>query len=561
MSISLRNAVAFSLIFVLFAGFGFYQYQSSSTEWEHVREIENQTLKSALLADELKLCVVQVQQWLTDISATRGKDGLDDGIEKADGYAKKFLQNVEQLKQINPNDTDELVQIEAAFARYYEMGQKMAHAYIDGGPEQGNKIMGDFDKTAEAINSVVDTYRKDKLALINDAVVTIERSILLSNRMVLVICGIVLVISIAIAYLLSRSVIRPLRKLIANAKMIAGGNLTQPVTINSRDEVGLLADSFEKMRLNLHMLIQEVQRSAAEVAANSEQLAAGAEMTSEASKQITIAVHEIVEGADVQLKGAEEGTRSMEEMSSGIRKISQSSQAVADLSQSTAELARQGDKAIGKVDMQMRAIQTTTSQAATIINQLGERSDEIGSIVEVITNISSQTNLLALNAAIEAARAGEQGRGFTIVADEVRKLAEQSTASAEQISRLIAVIQADTSEAVKAMQAGIRDVEAGIQVVANAGSAFHGISDSIDLVSAQIEEVSAATEEMLAGSEQVISSVSQMEHIARKARASTAQAVGYAEEQLASVEQVAQSASQLSNRAQDLQDMAGKFQV
>lgn len=146
---------------------------------------------------------------------------------------------------------------------------------------------------------------------------------------------------------------------------------------------------------------------------------------------------------------------------------------------------------------------------------MGERSKEIGQIVDTISGIAGQTNLLALNAAIEAARAGEQGRGFAVVAEEVRKLAEQSQEAAKKIAELIGEIQGDTDKAVIAMNEGTREVKTGAEVVNVAGAAFREIAEMVTQVSGQVKEISAALQQMASGSRQVASSVKKIDELSR----------------------------------------------
>lgn len=138
----------------------------------------------------------------------------------------------------------------------------------------------------------------------------------------------------------------------------------------------------------------------------------------------------------------------------------------------------------------MSQIDGTVTSSARVVAKLGERSKEIGQIVDTISGIAGQTNLLALNAAIEAARAGEQGRGFAEVADEVWKLAEQSQETAKKIETLIGDIQADTDTAVMAMNSGTLEVKTGAEVVNTAGAAFRGIAELINEVSSQVQGIS-----------------------------------------------------------------------
>ncbi len=209
----------------------------------------------------------------------------------------------------------------------------------------------------------------------------------------------------------------------------------------------------------------------------------------------------------------------------------------------------------------MARIEDTVNTSASVVAKLGERSKEIGQIVDTISGIASQTNLLALNAAIEAARAGEQGRGFAVVAEEVRKLAEQSQEATQRIAELIGHIQTDTDKAVDAMNDGTREVKTGAEVVDSAGTAFREIVELVSQGSGQIRDISAAVQEMASGSQQIVGLVKKID-ILSKTSAGEAQSVSAAtEEQLASMEELATSSQALAQLAQDLQTAVAKFRV
>lgn len=209
----------------------------------------------------------------------------------------------------------------------------------------------------------------------------------------------------------------------------------------------------------------------------------------------------------------------------------------------------------------MNSINQTVTGLANVVKGLGERSKQIGQIIEVITGIAEQTNLLALNAAIEAARAGENGRGFAVVADEVRKLAEQSAQSAQQISMLITAIQQETNEAVQSMEMATKEASNGIVVIHTAGESFVEIKNAIEEVAVQIQEVSASVQQMSAGAEQIVQSMQLVSKIAESAASGTQEVSAATEEQLASMQEISASAVSLSKMAEELQQLIQKFKI
>ncbi len=373
---------------------------------------------------------------------------------------------------------------------------------------------------------------------------------------------IAVLLAVVIAFVVSRLISKPIVLMAKASQQIAAGDLTgEDIRTKNKDEIGILAQSFNQMAGNLRSLIYQVSQSAEHVAASAEELTASAEQTSQASELITATIQEVVGSAERQAQGVGESVKAMNEMSSGAQQIAANAQSTSVLSVQAAQKALEGNETLTMTAGQMDSISATMNQLADAVMEMGEHSKEIEQIVDVISDIAAQTNLLALNAAIEAARAGEHGRGFAVVADEVRKLAEQSAESARKITQLIVTIQGNTQKAVGSMEAGTREVGEGIRVVRTAGKRFEEIRNAVEEVATQTQEVSAAVQQMSAGTEQVQSSI---DHISAgsKTVAELSQSVSAAaEEQLAAVEEVSSSASSLAKMAEELKLLIGKFKV
>ncbi|WP_368483347.1 methyl-accepting chemotaxis protein [Paenibacillus amylolyticus] len=196
-----------------------------------------------------------------------------------------------------------------------------------------------------------------------------------------------------------------------------------------------------------------------------------------------------------------------------------------------------------------------------VIEELSNHSQEIGLMVESISEISAQTNLLSLNAAIEAARAGEHGRGFEVVATEVRKLSDQSAKSAEQISTLVAAINKGMSDAMQSMGEVTAEVQEGIELVHRAGGTFEEIREAVSNVAGQTQEVSASIEQMAAGVEQINVSMKTIMEVTENAAAGTEEVSATSEEQLSAMQEIASAANDLSSMAEELQQSLSQFKV
>ena len=367
---------------------------------------------------------------------------------------------------------------------------------------------------------------------------------------------------IPLGWIITKSITKPLQRMQAFCQTLADGDLRdKPRQITSCDEMGLLADTMANMRTSLRMAFKQVSEAAEQVAAASQELTANAEQSSQALTQVAGSINTVAEGAENQLAAIDSTSDAVQQLSAGIEEASASSNEVADHSAETASKAEHGNAAVTKAIRQMGQIEQAVSTSAKIVSKLGDRSKEIGQIVDTISGIAGQTNLLALNAAIEAARAGEQGRGFAVVAEEVRKLAEQSQSATEQIAALISSIQNETDEAVGAMTNGTQEVQVGIEVVSTASKAFGEIAVLATNVSDQVKEIALSMKHMAGGSEKIVESVQTINEHSKTTVGESQMVSAATEEQSAAMQEVASSSHALATLAQNLQASVSHFRV
>lgn len=356
-------------------------------------------------------------------------------------------------------------------------------------------------------------------------------------------------------------VIRPLNELLEITRKIAKGDLTARVAFQSRDEIGELAKAYNEMIDHLKDLIEKVSVTGKKVSSVANDFSSDVEETTYGASQISEMMREMASGSDIQLRGVEESTKVLGEMTNGIQSIAESASSVSEMSFKAKDDAIKGREYIRKGKLQMDDIRDVTEQAVEEINSLHESSEEIGQIIEVITDIANQTNLLSLNAEIEAARAGEHGKGFAVVAGEVRKLAEQSEQSADRIVKLIHSIQDHTTRTAKVMSKNADQVKSGAETINDADQTFEKIVAMIQNVADKTQDVSAAVEEISASSQQIVASSEQTAGIARESAVKTQNVATTSDSQRSSMERVSDYAQSLKQFAAELSQSVEIFKV
>jgi methyl-accepting chemotaxis protein len=339
------------------------------------------------------------------------------------------------------------------------------------------------------------------------------------------ICVVVLALVSASVF---RSIFGRLQQIADRIKDVADGegDLTRRIEVSSNDEVAEVASWFNTFMDKLQEILGKVSSDTRRLAAAGEEIAASA--------------REQAKGAETQSDQTIQVATAMQGMSSTVQQVSENSNTAAAASQKAAETAREGGKVVEETLLRMHAIAQAVGETAKKVQELGKKSDQIGTIIGVIDDIADQTNLLALNAAIEAARAGEQGRGFAVVADEVRKLAERTSRATKEISGMIHSIQAETKSAVTAMREGTQEVEQGVELTTQAGSSLHDIIQMSQQVGDMVTLIATAATEQAATAEEINGNIEQIAKIAAGSAA---------------------GARQTTHALQDLSDLASSLQL
>ncbi len=457
-------------------------YQFNQIE-HSIEKADQKALPMAILSQHIAFNVVQVQQFLTDVSATHDPAGYQD----AEHAAQAFHSAVTEFRQYAETDSGTLGlldRLENTFRQYYKEGQAMAHTYVSEGVEAGNRKMADFDLTAKRITELSRQLEGDNVGKIRTLTAGISSQ---SSQASTLTMGI-FAVAIIIAIIVSISITRKLQAQLGIdpfyvqgiAREIAKGNLQRDIQLDKDDNNSLLF-AIKMMQGNLKAIISQITDIADRIR--------------EASDQLINISGVITTTSDAQNEYALTTSAAMEEMTASISEISQNTSQSASQATHAGSVADEGFTIVNDAANEMKEIASVVSESSQIIGKLSDSSQRIFDVVEVINQIASQTNLLALNAAIEAARAGEQGRGFAVVADEVRGLAERTSNSTQEVADIIEQIQINSKNAVVSMEKGHANVSEGVDKAQRAGESMNVIKVSTTTVQESINHISSAMDQ------------------------------------------------------------------
>jgi methyl-accepting chemotaxis protein len=317
--------------------------------------------------------------------------------------------------------------------------------------------------------------------------------------------------------------------------------------------------SYNDSRAKVVTMLDEISRSSETLSIATTEMANTSEEQGRAIGEIAMAINTVAAGAEQQVRSVDDARRITDELAEASRLSADSADETAKAAAEARELAREGVGAADGATAAMQAVRDSSAQVNEAIRLLGEKSGQIGGIVETITGIAAQTNLLALNAAIEAARAGEHGRGFAVVAEEVRHLAEESQEAAATISGLIEQIQQETNRAVEVVELGVSQTAEGVSTVEQTREVFLRIGESVEDMSTRVEDIAASVRQIAASSDDVRGSMETVASVAEQSSASTQEVSASTEQSSASTQQISASAQQLAGTAEELDRLVSQF--
>lgn len=525
---------------------------------------EHQTENTPLMITTLSLQkdIVQIQQWLTDISATRGKSGLDDGFDEAAKFYESAKNNINKLEELG-GDGQTLSSISQNLDDYYKMGIDMANAYIKDGTDAGNLYMEKFDPYAVEMEESVDGFVELAETNFNDGSMKIKSSIKALYIRSLLIFGIVTIISIIIFFVIQNLIIKKIHMFTKVLKDISEGNgdLTKRVEIKSKDEIGTMAKYFNTFAATVHSIVVSVKGLSKDVSTSSEELTVNSQQSATTAEEVAQVIDEIAKTAMNQAAITTEGSEKLMELGNLLEEDSSNIGILTEASKKVNELIKEGLVVIDRLSMITKEGNIASKSVYDNIMKTNENSNKISEASNIITSISEQTKLLALNAAIEAARAGEHGKGFAVVAEEIRKLSIQSTESTKIIDSMVKTLQKNSNNAVETMLEVENIYNEQIKNVNNADSKYKEIAEALKESNDAVLIINEAEKQIEYMKNQVLGTMETLSSVAEVNSAGSEEASASIEQQTASIEEIANSSRNLSQMFLELQELIEKFKV
>ncbi len=499
--------------FIGIAALAIAAFNTATIIWS-TNQLQSYQHQSDVLSDasekayETQYHVAQIQQFLTDVSAT----GDPDGYKDAETHYRDTLTRLDELAVLQPDFKGQYVETRLKLEQFYNTGRKMADVYISKGRDTGNLMMKQpqegFDDRASALILAMEGF----IIPLNKQDITLKESVkshTASLRTAVTLINILGALGFIITMVFfGRQLFNMLGgepvDMVEVAKQIASGNLSENLAVKAGDSTSLKAE-LSTMQNNLRTLIAQIQVAAESISSGAQQISAGNTDLSQRTEE--------------QASSLEETASSMEQMASTVKQNAENAQQANKLATIATEMVVWGNGVVGGIVDTMKGINTS--------------SKKVTEIICVIDSIAFQTNILALNAAVEAARAGEQGRGFAVVAAEVRSLAQRSAAAAKEIKMLIGD--------------SVDGVDSGTKLVVEAGNNMNEIVNAVKRVNDIVNEITAASQEQSAGIDQVNKAITNMDDVTQQ--------------NAALVEEAAAAAASLEAKAQELTHATRRFKL
>lgn len=541
LSIGQKLAGSFSILCVVMVSLVFFFISQMALINLKASEVSSNYMPSVVSAGKVYSYLINARRLeLGLIVAALSDDKAQvESIKKDFEIAKvTFNQELSSYGQLPFSTDEERKTYEALTSEvrsYYSQHDRLMAAILSANKELVVELRTMSRATLEKASALSEELQKINIRLSNVSTENSKLAYEHSRSLGVMAGGLTILIVIAMAWFITQQIRRPLLALLTQTNIVAQGDLTSSLNLNQfhEDELGDLAKGFSVMHRNLTILVGEISSSVAQLSSSAEEISTVAQQSAE---NIGRQQHELNQLATA-----------MNEMQATVGEVARSTSDAAHSAGMAKESSVHGLKSVEESISCIEAVAQAIENTSQVITKLGEDSNNIGVVLDVIKGIAEQTNLLALNAAIEAARAGEQGRGFAVVADEVRTLAQRTQESTEQINKIITDLQSRATNAASTMEQSRNLMGSTIETARLSGISISQVSDSIGQINQMNIQIAAATEEQGVVSEELNRNVTNISHAA--------------DDISDGASQMAQACTDLSHLSSQLFSIVGKFKV
>lgn len=520
LSIGKRLALGFAILglIILFqGGLGVLQLKKIS---HAIHELTSEQLPQVALIGDINANLMRYRIFAVRMTyASQGRSDIERYYETLSGIQKELLATEKEFERYEHSpeaqqQIDVLIKLQADYMASVEESYQQALAGdILAAADLAERVQNPLaDQMVVNLNKLRDTINADAQAIASET--TRLENFTQTLVTITVIAALILIIVAAI--FLTRSIVVPLRQVVNTAQVIAGGDLTQRIDVNGRDEMTELSRAMLQMQTELRNTITHITQSSSELASASEELSAVAEDSTS---------HLMRQNDEVQ-----QAASAVTEMSAAIDEVARNAGATAEASNESARFAHEGRDRVRETVDSLRGMTTGFTHTSATIEGLADQSRDIGKVLDVIRAIADQTNLLALNAAIEAARAGEAGRGFAVVADEVRALAHRTQESTAEIEQMIDKVQSGTEAAVVSMRESVEQANKTLDIAEIAGGSLDAIYERAGQISERNLVIASAAEEQAAVAREVDRNIVNISDLSTQTAAGSKQSAGASHE-------------------------------
>ncbi|KPW51268.1 MULTISPECIES: methyl-accepting chemotaxis protein [Pseudomonas syringae group] len=536
MNLAPRAAIFFSLIVLVVFALGIVALMQMGKLRESEQDVETNWMTSIREIGKMQTGILHLRLESIRITVTTDEQQRQTRIASLSGLRSTLQNTISHYEPLvtGPAERELYQPVATDVQQYFNLLEEL-ESFLRSGDNAAaiNLINTRISPMANALQD-----KMSKLADFNDEGAKragLDAASFYSNGVSLVIGLLVLtlILTVVLATVLTRSITSPISDALVVAERIAGSDLSREVEVSGSDEAGRLLAALAKMQSNLRETIASIADSATQLASASEEMTA---VTEDGSRGLVRQNDEVNQAATA-----------VTEMSAAVDEVARNAEAAAQSSRESMEFTRSG---IENVAQTLKAIESLAGNVASTGDQvkaLSGKAQDISKVVEVIRAIAEQTNLLALNAAIEAARAGEQGRGFAVVADEVRALAHRTQQSTQEIEQMISAIQADSTQAVGAMNVSVQMASSSISVAQNADLSLKQIAEAITQINERNLLIATASEEQA--------------QVAREADQNLTSIRELSVQSAAGASQTASACSEMASLAIDLNRLVARFKV